>query len=63
MGGAFAIFELTGIDERARTPSLILLAAVSHISVIWLAVAAMAGGIELMLLELDGGAGLLGRRS
>ena len=63
MGVAFGTFEYTGMDERARTPALILLATMILINVIWRAVATMAGRIELMLLERDGGAGLLGRRS
>jgi hypothetical protein len=63
MGGAFAIFEYTGMDERARTPALILLATMILINVIWRAVSTTVGRIELILLERDGGAGLLGRRS
>lgn len=34
VGGAFAIFDYTGADERARTPSLILLATLIFINVI-----------------------------
>ena len=49
MGGAFAIFESLGVDEKARTPSLILLATLILINVVWRSVGALAGRIELML--------------
>jgi hypothetical protein len=63
MGGAFAIFEYTGMDERARTPSLVLLATMILINVIWRAAATAAGRIELIIMERNEAAGLLGRRS
>ena len=49
MGGAFVIFEYLGVEEKARTPSLILLATLILINVIWRAAGALAGRIELML--------------
>ena len=51
LGGALAMFEMAGIEDRARTPALILLATMILINVIWRAAAALAGRIELMLLE------------
>jgi hypothetical protein len=49
MGGAFAIFELSGVDERARTPALILLATMILTNVVWRAAGALAGRIALSL--------------
>ena len=49
MGGTFAIFEYLGVEEKARTPSLILLATLILINVVWRAVGALAGRIEQML--------------
>jgi hypothetical protein len=49
MGGAFAVFEVLGVDERARTPSLLLLATLILINVVWRAAGALAGRIELLL--------------
>lgn len=63
MAGAFALFEYTGMDDRARTPALILLATMILINVVWRAAATIAGRIELIVTEQSGGAGLLGRRS
>jgi hypothetical protein len=63
LGGAFAIFEYTGADERARTPSLILLATMIVINVIWRAAAEVAARIELMLMARGGGeSGFVSRR-
>jgi hypothetical protein len=50
LGGAFAIFEYTGADERARTPALILLATMILINVVWRAAAQLTARIELMLI-------------
>jgi hypothetical protein len=46
LGGALAVFEYTGLEERARTPALILLATMILINVVWRAVASLAGRIE-----------------
>lgn len=54
LGGAFAIFEYTGADDRARTPALILLATMILINVVWRAAAQLAGRIELMLMNRNG---------
>jgi hypothetical protein len=51
MGGAFAIFEMLGVEERARTPSLVLLATLILINVVWRAVGALAGRIALIVAE------------
>jgi hypothetical protein len=49
LGGAFATFEFIGVDERARTPSLLLLATLILINVVWRAAGALAGRIALSL--------------
>jgi hypothetical protein len=54
LGGAFAIFEYTGADERARTPALILLATMILINVVWRAAAQLTARIELMLIDRIG---------
>lgn len=53
MGGAFAMFEYLGVDDKARTPSLVLLATLILINVIWRAAGAVAGRIELMLRNIE----------
>ena len=50
MGGAFAMLESLGVEERARTPALILLATMILINVVWRAAGALAGRIELIYL-------------
>ena len=54
MGGAFAIFDYSGAEEKARTPSLILLATLILINVVWRAVGALAGRIELIFRAKSG---------
>jgi hypothetical protein len=54
LGGAFAIFEYTGADERARTPAIILLATMILINVVWRAAAQLTARIELMLIDRIG---------
>jgi hypothetical protein len=54
MGGAFAIFDDLGAEEKARTPSLILLATLILINVFWRAVGALAGRIELIFRVKSG---------
>jgi hypothetical protein len=48
-GRPFANFEYLAVEEKARTPSLILFAALILINVVWRAVGALAGRIEPML--------------
>lgn len=54
MSGAFAIFDYLGAEEKARIPSLILLATLILINVVWRAVGALAGRMELILRAKSG---------
>lgn len=59
--GAFAIFEYLGIDDRARIPSLVLLATLIVINVVWRALDARAGRVELIVRAKSvGGSGSKG---
>ena len=53
LGGAFAIVDYIGVDDRARIPALILLATMILINVVWRAAAEVTGRIELMLAKRD----------
>lgn len=61
LGGAFAIFEYLGIDDRARIPSFVLLVTLIVINVVWRAVGPLAGRVGLIVRARSvGGSGSKG---
>lgn len=61
LGGAFAIFEYLGIDDRTRIPSFVLFATLIVVNVVWRAVGARAGRVESIVRARSvGGSGSKG---
>jgi hypothetical protein len=52
--GIFLLLDFVGANDSVRTPSLILLTAITVVNAIWRAAGVLAARIELMLISRQG---------